>query len=86
LRLLSGSEAVRGFRPPDGRVKVFCGECGSALWSEDRDDPEKRSVRLGAFDADPGIRPSARSFVDFAASWEPIPDDGLPRFGGPRTD
>ncbi len=86
FRLLSGTEAVRGFRPPDGRVKVFCGECGSALWSEDRDDPEKRSVRLGAFDADPGIRPSARSFVDFAASWESIPDDGLPRFGGPRSD
>jgi hypothetical protein len=67
-------------------VKVFCGACGSALWSEDRDDPEIRSVRLGAFDADPGIRPSARSFVDFAASWESIPDDGLLRFGGPRTD
>jgi len=37
-------------------------------------------VRLGAIDGDPRIRPSARQFVADAAPWEPIPDDGLPRF------
>ena len=37
-------------------------------------------VRLGAFDGDPGVRPSARQFVAYAAPWEPIPDDGLPRY------
>lgn len=37
------------------------------------------SIRLGAFDGDPGIRPSRRQFVAYAAPWEPIPDDGLPR-------
>ena len=38
------------------------------------------SVRLGAFDGDPGVRPSWRAFVNYAAPWEPIPDDGLERF------
>jgi hypothetical protein len=38
------------------------------------------SVRLGSFDGDPGIRPSFRNYVAYAAAWEPIPDDGLPRF------
>ena len=37
-------------------------------------------MRLGAFDGDPGVRPRAHQFVAYAASWEPIPDDGLPRF------
>jgi hypothetical protein len=37
------------------------------------------SIRMGAFDGDPGIRPSFRQFVTYAAPWEPIPDDGLPR-------
>ena len=37
-------------------------------------------VRLGSFDEDPGIRPTARQFVAYAAAWEPIPDDGLPRY------
>ena len=32
------------------------------------------------FDADPGIRPSYRQFTAYAAPWEPIPDDGLPRY------
>ncbi len=33
-----------------------------------------------AIDGDPGVRPMARQFVAYAAPWEPIPDDGLPRF------
>ena len=80
LRVLSGDELIRAYEPPDGFAKHFCSACGSALWSRSRDDPEFVSVRLGAFDGDPGIRPSARSFVAYAAPWEPIPDDGLPRY------
>ena len=80
LRVLSGDELIRAYEPPDGFAKHFCSACGSALWSRSRDDPEIVSVRLGAFDGDPGIRPSARSFVAYAAPWEPIPDDGLPRY------
>ena len=41
---------------------------------------------MGAFDDDPGIRPSVRQFVADAAPWEPIPDDGLPRFPGSRHE
>jgi|GEM_PF-4257248 len=41
------------------------------------------SIRIGAFDADPGIRPSLRQFVAYAATWEPIPDDGLVFGAGP---
>ena len=80
LRILSGNELIRAYEPPDGFAKHFCSACGSALWSRGRDDPEIVSVRLGAFDGDPGIRPSARTFVAYAAPWEPIPDDGLPRY------
>jgi hypothetical protein len=38
------------------------------------------SIRFAAFDGDPGVRPSWRAFVSYAADWEPIPDDGLERF------
>ena len=37
-------------------------------------------IRMGTFDEDPGIRPSVRQFAAYAAAWEPIPEDGLPRF------
>jgi hypothetical protein len=80
LRLLAGEELLRSFDPPGGFAKVFCSACGAALWSRPPDGAEPVAVRLGAFDEDPGIRPSYRQFVAFAAAWEPIPDDGLPRY------
>jgi hypothetical protein len=79
LTVTQGEELIRRYAPPDGFPKLFCGACGSALWSQSPVDPEIISVRLGAFDGDPGIRPSLRQFVAYAASWEGIPDDGLPR-------
>ena len=85
LRILSGEELVKAFRPPDGFAKVFCTNCGGALWSQSQKDPSIVSVRMGAFDRDPGIRPSYRQYVAYAAAWEPIPDDGLPRFPEART-
>jgi hypothetical protein len=80
LRITQGEELVRAYEPPDGFAKDFCGACGAALWARNPNDPAQRFVRLGAFDGDPGVRPSARQFVAYAAPWEPIPDDGLPRY------
>jgi hypothetical protein len=79
LHVLQGEELLQAWTPDDGNPKVFCSACGSHLWAQDRGDPERRFVRLGSFDADPGIRPGTRQFTAYAASWEPIPDDGLPR-------
>jgi hypothetical protein len=80
LRVTHGEQHVRAYRPPSGFEKLFCAECGSALFSRNPEDPAQMSVRLGAFDGDPGVRPQFRQFVAYAAAWEPIPDDGLPRF------
>jgi hypothetical protein len=80
LRIVSGKELVRAFEPEDGFPKEFCSACGSALWSRNPDNPDALGVRMGAFDEDPGVRPSYRQYVAYAAQWEPIPDDGLPRF------
>jgi hypothetical protein len=85
LRIVAGEELVRAWRPPDGGFeKLFCKECGSQLFSRNPEDPSEMSVRLGAFDADPGVRPSWRAYVAYAAEWEPIPDDGLERFDEAR--
>ncbi len=85
LRVLSGQELITDYRPPDGFVKVFCRACGGALWSRNPENPDVIAIRLGTFDRDPGVRPSWRQFVAYAAPWEPIPDDGVPRFPERRT-
>ena len=84
FRFVSGEELVHEWVPPDGWPKCFCSVCGSALWSRDPSG-EIMSVRLGLFDEDPGVRPQFRQFVAYAAAWEPLPDDGLPRFPERRT-
>ena len=80
LRIVSGEELLASFDPPDGFKKVFCSSCGGALWAQHPTDSDFVFVRLGTFDADPGVRPSYRQFVAYAAPWEPLPDDGLPRY------
>jgi hypothetical protein len=81
LRIVQGEELVREYRPEGGGWgKAFCSECGSALWSRSPDEPGLFGVRLGAIDGDPGIRPAHRQFVAYAAPWDVIPEDGLPRF------
>jgi hypothetical protein len=89
FRLLRGEQLVKGWRPPAGGMeKCFCGECGAHLFSRNPDDHGQMSIRLGAFDRDPGIRPSWRAYVAYAAPWESLPDDGLRRFdeAAPRPE
>ena len=77
FRIVQGEDRIRTWEPSGGGApKHFCGDCGSALFSA---SPGTIGVRLGAVDGDPGIRPSYRQYTAYAAAWEPIPDDGLPR-------
>ena len=79
--LLAGEELVKGWRHPDGGFeKCFCRECGAHLFSRFSPESHSMSIRMSAFDTDPGVRPQWRTFVSYAASWEPIPDDGLERY------
>jgi hypothetical protein len=85
FRIMQGEDRLRAWKPQGGAEKWFCGDCGSALFSRNPADPSRVGVRLGALDSDPGIQPSAHQFVAYAAVWEPIPDDGLPRYPESRA-
>jgi hypothetical protein len=81
LRITQGEHLLRDWRPPEGAPKTFCSECGSAVFGRDPESGEIIYVRLGVFDSDPGVRLLYRQYVDYAAAWEEIPEDGLPRRG-----
>ena len=85
FRLLAGAELVRVYRPGEGAgegaVKAFCSVCGSSLFGGHWPTGRQVSIRLGAFDGDPGIRPQFHTFVDSRAPWDEITDD-LPRHPG----
>jgi hypothetical protein len=87
FELLRGEAQVRCWRHPDGGwEKCFCVECGAHLFSRNPENPTRMSVRMAAFDGDPGVRPSWHTYVAYAAAWEPIPDDGLPRYEEGKPD
>jgi hypothetical protein len=77
--VVQGEERLRAWKPEGGSEKWFCGDCGSALYSRTTGEAPQIGVRLGSLDAPPDVRPSSRQFVAYAAGWEEIPDDGLPR-------
>jgi hypothetical protein len=83
FRLLAGEELVRVYRPaPEAAVKAFCEVCGSSLFGNQWPEGDEISIRLGAIDGDPGIRPQLHTFVDSKAPWDELPDDGLPQHAG----
>jgi hypothetical protein len=84
FRLLTGGDLVRVYRPDGGAAKAFCSACGSSLFGGAWPDGEEVSIRLGALDGDPGIRPQYHSFCASRAIWDVLPDDGLPRYDGPN--
>jgi hypothetical protein len=84
FRLLAGKELVRVYRPDEGAaVKAFCSVCGSSLFGGQWPEGDEVSIRLGALDGDPGIRPQYHAYADDAVGWHDLPDDGLARYPGP---
>ena len=86
LEVLGGEDSVSYWRPPDGLAKAFCSICGGHVWSGEPGVGEVVGVRFGALHGDPGIEPQWRQWLESAPDWYPIPDDGLPRFPGKRSN
>jgi hypothetical protein len=73
--LLAGKELLRVYGKGQGAVKAFCRNCGSSLFGGDWPAGPEVSIRMGAFDADPGIRPQFHAWVSDRAAWDNIIDD-----------
>ena len=81
LSITEGEESIGFFDPGDGGwVKYFCSNCGGQLYTRNPETEDMKSIRMGALDQDPGIRPAVHQFTDYAPAWEPVPEDGLPQF------
>ena len=86
LALKAGFEVTQGeprrYASPGGSgaevTRVFCGTCGSPLWSELADAPYN-PVKLGAFDDAGGLSPNLHLFTASAPAWH-LMHEGVPRF------
>ncbi len=81
LTITQGEGSIHWYDPGDGGwIKGFCGECGSALFTCRPGTDVPAAVRMGTFDEDFGVQPAFHQFTDYAPSWAPVPDDGLPNY------
>src|SRR5689334_20822390 len=55
FRLLRGADLIQVYGKGEGAVKAFCRTCGSSIFGGDWPDGSEVSIRMGAFDDDPGI-------------------------------
>jgi len=81
--LLQGESELRVYHEEPFVDRVFCGVCGSKLFTGPWRDPEQPFVQiaLGTLDDDPGQRPLLHIRVASKARWFEIADD-LPQLEG----
>ena len=80
IEIQAGEELLTTFQPAEGSAKTFCSRCGSNLFGGGWPRSERVSVRLSAIDSPIEGKPEAHIFVRSVASWETLPDDGVPRY------
>jgi len=81
FRLTQGEDALREYRASPGKRRVFCGACGSPMYSQRDAAPDVLRLRVGGLDDDTGLAVGFHIQAAFQAPWRPI-DDDLPAYPG----
>ena len=75
---LSGQDVLRAYESSPGKLRHFCGQCGSQLMAEWVDQSQV-IVRVATLDADPGQRPVMHIWTAHDVPW--LQHEGLPQHG-----
>ena len=84
FRLISGAELLKEFRSSPDKVRVFCANCGSPIYSAKDDRPEVKRLRLGTVETPFVCSNVFHIHGDSKASWFDF-NDTHPRFAGPKA-
>tara|TARA_R110002126_G_scaffold38993_6_gene116003 strand:+ start:2264 stop:2671 length:408 start_codon:yes stop_codon:yes gene_type:complete len=79
FNVIKGAEQLSQFAFKPGRVRHFCRNCGSPVYSSNADDPTRIRIRLGILNSDITERPLSHNFYRSKANWEDL-DAQLPRY------
>lgn len=74
FEIVEGGALLGAFESSPAKHRHFCSRCGSPVYSRAEATPELVSVRSGALDGDPPLRPSLHSFVASKAPLTEIHD------------
>ncbi|MDP5143373.1 GFA family protein [Rheinheimera baltica] len=77
--VVKGEAQLSHFAFKPGRLRHFCRNCGSPVYSSNADDPTRFRIRLGILNSDIIERPLSHNFYSSKANWEDL-DADLPRY------
>lgn len=75
FHLLAGKEVLADFESSPGVHRVFCGHCGSPLYSQRPGPPEIRRLRIGTLDTPLPGKAASHIFYADKAEWFDMHDD-----------
>ena len=75
---INGKEHIKEYASSIGKIRAFCGECGSPLYSQKSDLPDVVRLRIGTLDTLVETNNCYHKFIDSKAEWYKIAD-GFPQ-------
>jgi hypothetical protein len=78
-RLLQGAELINHYESSPGKVRAFCRQCGSPLFSKRSTLPGVLRVRAGLLQGPVATQLGWHIYTGSKANWWPL-DDGLPHY------
>ncbi len=75
FKIISGESGLKGYQSSPGKMRYFCGNCGSPIYSHSTQSPDRVYVRIGTLDSDAGLCPDIHIHVASKAPWYQIHDD-----------
>ncbi len=81
LKVLQGGDRLVRHRSSEHGTRSFCGECGSSLFCENTQHPDRVDVVLTSVEGAIDRAPQLHAFYSDRASWIQV-SDSLPKLGG----
>ncbi|MFO1392079.1 MAG: GFA family protein [Agitococcus sp.] len=82
--ITQGKKLLQSYYSSPSKKRVFCGQCGSPLYSQRDDLPEIIRLRLGTLDSPIDCQPNYHIYAANKAEWWTIKDD-LPQFDAQKS-
>ncbi len=80
IRFIGSTDTIKEYQATPDKVRAFCANCGSPLYSKTDKVPGVLRIRAGILDTPLASDLLCHFFVADKANWWPIPDDSLPRY------
>jgi len=69
-----GAEFVKEFETSNDKVRAFCGNCGSPVYSARKSLPDIKRIRMGTIETDFTCENKYHIYTESKASWHTITD------------